>query len=496
MKKINLILACAAGMAVLASCQKELIEGEQVGFGTPIENVTFTASLPSTKVALAEDSTSGNLKGSWEVGDVIFGLKGEDVPVEFSVTEVDATTGVATLAQITNLAFSNGDALHAIYCKGKTSADLNDGVLAVDFSSQSLGNNPLVMTSDVTVSSNNVEFNFSNAVSIIGIEDPDYSVNDDRAISKLVLSGHEIVSSAKVMLENGALTLKNDVPSNFITYNLSEEEYENDGSSVSFNNPIYIAVPPCKIERATFVDAKRYIKSYLIDKTAAASKFYSIKQKEFSSITLPAAADSKIGNLTWAKINFGATNTSGTDVAAWGSLYMWGAVDLIYSEITKSSFTIKPEYDATVGFDGANHPYYDSAKKKYTKYNKADGKTVLDPVDDIVQLTYPGSGWCIPTVEDVQAMIDDINDRGLTCVIESNYAKVKDGTKGLISFLRSKNGAKEKGYSETGKYFTSSVTDLDNVNVKCMTLSSSGVIGISSTYRTRGLPIRPVRHAK
>ena len=498
MKKINLILACAAGMAVLASCQKELIEGEQIK-GTPVENLVATASIPQVKVSFTQDGTTGNLKGSWEVGDVIFGLKGDSVPVEFSVAEVDATTGVATLTQTTDVAFSNGDEIHVIYCKGKTSTDLKDGTLAIDFSSQSKENLPIVMLADATVSEGAVNFQFTNAVSIIGISKPSIKgdLTDGRGVPTLVLSGNEIVSSATVALEEGKFVLNGDVPSKFISVALDQNDLDATSSdAATFKNPIYVAVPPCTIERATFVDGKRYIRSYLIDKTAAASKFYSIAEKDFTSISLPTAADLKVGNLTWAKINFGATKTSGTSVDAWGSLYMWGAVDLIYSEITASGFTIKSEYNTEAGFDGANHPYYDDVAKKYTKYIEDDGKTVLDPVDDIVQLTYPGSGWCIPTVDDVQAMIDDIAARSLTCSITSGYVTVKDADGKTLSFIRAKNGAKGLAYEDTGKYFTSSVTDITNTNVKCLTLSSKGAISTSSTYRVRGLPIRPVRHAK
>lgn len=497
MKKINLILACAAGMAVLAACQKELIEGEQIK-GTPVENLVATASIPQVKVSFTQDGTTGNLKGSWEVGDVIFGLKGDSVPVEFSVTEVDATTGVATLAQTTDAAFSNGDAVHVIYCKGKTSTDLKDGTLAIDFSSQSKENLPVVMLADATVSEGAVNFQFTNAVSIISISKPSIKkdLTDGRGVPTLVLSGHEIVSSATVTLEDSKFVLKNDIPSNFISVTLDQNDLDATSSTAAtFKNPIYVAVPPCKIERATFVDGKRYICSYLIDKTASASKFYSIAEKDFTSISLPTAADLEVGNLTWAKINFGATKTSGTSVDAWGSLYMWGAVDLIYSGITADGFTIKSEYNAA-GFDSSNHPYYDDVAKKYTKYIEDDGKTVLDPVDDIVQLTYPGSGWCIPTVADVQAMIDDIAARSLTCSITSGYVTVKDADGKTLSFIRANNGANGMKYTETGKYFTSSVTDITNTNVKCLTLSKAGVIGTSSTYRVRGLPIRPVRHAK
>lgn len=486
MKKINLILACAAGMAVLASCQKELIEGEQIK-GTPVENLVATASIPQVKVSFTQDGTTGNLKGSWEVGDVIFGLKGDSVPVEFSVAQVDATTGVATLAQTTDAAFSNGDAVHVIYCKGKTSTDLKDGTLAIDFSSQSKENLPVVMLADATVSEGAVNFQFTNAVSIIGIEDPDYSVNDDRAIAKLILSGHEIVSSAKVMLENGALTLKNDVPSNFITYNLSEEEYENDGSSVSFNNPIYIAVPPCKIERATFVDAKRYIKSYLIDKTAAASKYYKIAEKTFESIELPKSSEVKVGNATWATKNLGASSSTST-----GDLYQWSGTELIYSEKSTSAITPKPEFEG--GFIAhIGYCYWDG--EKYTKYAEASSTNplLLDPVDDIVQLKYPGSGWKIPTLNDVTAFNDEITAKTITGV--EDPAKVWTFTKGDKSVVirRVKDGANGTGITEQYLYWTSTCTGV--TNAKAIQMGSKGTMGNTTKSRHLGLPIRPVRES-
>lgn len=487
MKKIEILFGAAFCALALASCQKELLEGAQAGIGTPVENVTFTASLPSTKVALEVDEKSGNLKGKWEMTDIIFGLKNDSEPIEFTVASIDEK-GVATLALNTATTLSTGDVLHVIYCSGKTASDLKDGALAVDFSSQSLGNNPLVMTCDVTVSGNTVEFNFSNAVSIISIEDPDYSVNDDRAISKLVLSGHEIVSSAKVMLENGALTLKNDVPSNFITYNLSEEEYENDGSSVSFNNPIYIAVPPCKIERATFVDAKRYIKSYLIDKTAAASKYYKIAEKTFESIELPKSSEVKVGNATWATKNLGASSATST-----GDLYQWSGTELIYSAKTTSAITAKPEFEG--GFiQHTGYCYWDGVK--YTKYTEASSTNplLLDPVDDIVQLKYPGSGWRIPTLDDVTAFNNEITD-GTISKAEDKDKKLWTFTKGnnSVGIRRVKDGAEGLEITQQYLYWTSTTTGI--TNAKSIQMGSKGTMGDTTKSRHLGLPIRPVRES-
>lgn len=496
MKKINLILACAAGMAVLASCQKELIEGEQIK-GTPVENLVATASIPQVKVSFTQDGTTGNLKGNWEVGDVIFGLKGDSVPVEFSVAQVDATTGVATLTQTTDVAFSNGDEIHVIYCKGKTSTDLNEGTLAIDFSSQSKENLPVVMLADATVSEGAVNFQFTNAVSIIGIEDPDYSVSDDRAITKLVLSGHEIVSSAKVVPEEGVLTLKNDVPSNFIEYTLSTDEYENEGGTVTFKNPIYLAVPSCKIERATFVDAKRYIKSYLIDKVAAASKYYKIAEKTFESISLPTSSGVKTGGVTWAKMNIGATTASGTGNGAYGDIFQWTNPELYYSAKTNSTITFKSEFSG--GFtDYEGHSYYSTSG--YTKYNGKDGKTQQDPVDDIVMLMFPGSGWKTPSEADWQSLIDAVSNKTITSSFASSRVTFKDEAENSFNILRQKTGAKETAYSETGKLWTSTIypnANSDNYNeAKQVSIANTtGTLSIGHNYRTRGLEIRPVRES-
>lgn len=492
MKKISIILAAAVLVAAAASCAKEEIPAASER--TLCENLVATATIPATKVSLSEDSTTRNIKGSWEVNDILFGFVEGGANVSFSVSAVDATSGVATLQQITNVGLYNGDKLHLIFATGKTASDLVDGSLAMDFSSQTPDVIPVLMTADATIASNAVTFNFKNAVSILGLENATASLKaDGRTLDKLVLSGHEIVSAGVVSLVGGSLAFTADAPSNFIEKDLSGFTFDDiDGSNSKIPGPIYVTLPAGKVERLTIVDSKRYIRAYELNKTAEPGKFYSIKDKTLESISLPTAAEGKPGGITWAKYNLG-----GSSVTSFGDLYQWAATEKIYTEKTNSAFTFKPGFED--GFTGhAGYFYYDGSK--YTKYTAEDGKAVLDPVDDIVQLTYPGSGWKIPSMDDVQAVMNAIEAHEVTVNFASNvttWTVVSDNK--TVQIGRQKSGAKDTGYSETGKYWTSNVsTDPEKKNIaQNFQFSSSGVLSTKSNiYRSQALPIRPVRAPK
>ena len=89
------------------------------------------------------------------------------------------------------------------------------------------------------------------------------------------------------------------------------------------------------------------------------------------------------GNL-WATKNLGAETIDDQ-----GSLYAWG-------ELTpKNEFTEE------------NYKWL-KTNDEYEKYNSTDGKSVLDSVDDIANITYGGK-WHIPTLEDVQELLQYTN---------------------------------------------------------------------------------------
>lgn len=490
MKKLHSMMAFAAIAVLALSCQKENTPQKQGRTYLP-EEMTVTACVPQTKVAYSEDSTTGNLKPSWEVGDEIFGFTASNAVVSFSVESVDDATGVATLAQSTSVSLSDNEAVHVIYCPAKSASDLADGTLAIDFSSQSAGSLPVVMLSDATVSGGVLNFQFRNAVSVLGIVDPVVPVNttDGRTLTKVVVSGHGVVSNATVALDGDALSLVCDVPSKFLELSLADVAFTAiDAENATFDDPLYIVLPPCGVQRVTFVDSKRNIRSIEVNKTTVASKYYCLENKSFEKITLPEVNDPafKAGGVTWAKMNFGATKATGTGVTAFGELYQWGATELIYSDKTASAFTFKSGFED--GFTEHEGYFYYSGGA-YTKYNETDDIRVLDPVDDPVQLAYPGSGWRMPTNSEIE---DIIADESITSSFASSYATLSNGT-ASTSFLRAATGGKDTAYGVTGTYWTSTVNRSNYLQGKVFKFNKSGVMSSDVASRRQGLPIRPVK---
>ena len=494
MKKISIILAAAVLVSAAASCAKE--ELPAASEKTLCENLVATATIPATKVSLSEDSSTHNIKGTWEVNDVVFGFVEGGANVSFCVSAVDATSGVATLQQTTNVSLYNGDKLHLIYATGKTASDLVDGALSMDFSTQTPDVVPVLMTADATIASNAVTFNFKNAVSILSIADITSSMKaDGRTMKKLVLSGHEIISAGAVSLVDGALSFTADAPSKFIEKDLTGFSFDDiDGTNSKIPGPIYVTLPAGKVERLTVVDSKGYIRSLLLNQTAVAGKHYSIKGKTLESITLPTAAKAKPAGLTFADRNLGATTNSGTGIGARGDIYQWAGTELIYTDLTTSPITFKPTWSDT-GFKAHEGTIYYNGSK-YTKYCKADGKRTLDPVDDIVQLTYPGSGWMIPSEDDINAVLEAITAGTVKVSFGSKRTTwtVDDQT---MTILRDKIESDGTTLSITGKYWTSTVyADADNIfnRAVCFQFNSSGVLSTATgNYRGTGLSILPIK---
>ena len=105
----------------------------------------------------------------------------------------------------------------------------------------------------------------------------------------------------------------------------------------------------------------------------------------------------------WATCNLGASSPE-----EYGNYYAWGE--------TKQ----KDDYD----FDN----YKFGTEDNYTKYNKKDGKTILDLEDDAANAVLGGK-WHMPTKEQIQELIDNTTNK----VIELN------GVKGNL-FTSKKNG--------------------------------------------------------
>ena len=500
-----LALACAA-----ISCQKEVVQNEKdlSGEGAPMLNAVALGH-PQTKAVYEEDG-SKNFCGTWSVDDVIFGFKDDGTTFEFKVESVDSKTGAAALAQSGSATFRAGDKLHAIYSPGKTSADIADSRLAVDFSSQSY-KEPVqtLLLCDATVTEGpSVKFSFSNAVSVVGLVAPIMpgTVSGERVVVRVTLSGHEIVSSGEVSLVGGKLTFTGNAPSNFIVKTVNNP-VTTQGPNLTIGDPVYVVVPAGKVSKLSVaVNNGKYFE-YTIDKTAEVGKYYRIAGKTLAEMKVPVATGIAAGGVEWSKNNLGA-DVNGT--GAQGDLYRWSDSGIIYKEKTASTITgdaghaggfidyLGEIYCSSVGKDGAN--------STYTKYNESG--LVLDPVDDIVQLTYPGSGWRMPTVEEfiaLDALKDDPDYKKETSGDKLKYSLKSDESKNVV--LRGNQPCSSTGgtalKTNQGKYWTSSSTNQKDkpyaaqyFQVVTSNKEATGEVKNSIAKRCLGYSVRPVKPVK
>lgn len=499
-----LALACAA-----ISCQKEVVQNEKdlSGDGAPMLNAVALGH-PQTKAVYEEDG-SKNFCGTWSVDDVIFGFKDDGTTFEFKVESVDSKTGAAALAQSGSTTFRAGDKLHAIYSPGKTSADIADSRLAVDFSSQSY-KEPVqtLLLCDATVTEGpSVKFSFSNAVSIVGLVAPIMpgTVSGERAVVRVTLSGHEIVSSGEVSLVGGKLTFTGNAPSNFIVKTVNNP-VTIQGSNLTIGDPVYVVVPAGKVSKLSVaVNNGKYFE-YTIDKAAEVGKYYRIAGKTLAEMKVPVATGVAAGGVEWSKNNLGA-DVSGT--GAQGDLYRWSDSGIIYKEKTSSTITgdaghaggfidyLGEIYCSSVGKDGVN--------STYTKYNESG--LVLDPVDDIVQLTYPGSGWRMPTVEEfiaLDALKDDPDYKKEMSGDKLKYSLKSDESKNVVLRGNQPCGTGgTKAQVNQGKYWTSSSTNQTGkpyaaqyFQVVTSGGKATGAVKNSIAKRCLGYSVRPVKPVK
>ena len=463
--KRTLILICAAALA-LVGCQKQLAP-EQVSESASGLAIEAYALPSASSKAVYEENGSGALAGKWEVGDVIFGLNGS-TPFQFKVTAVDSE-GKATLTQSTEVAFAAGDVLQAAFCPGKTAADLSDGSFKLDLSEQAADVLPVLLLSKATVAEGPVvNFAFTNATSVVAFNAPVFpvSINEGKMIVNVTLSGHEIVSSGVVSVSGDEFVFTPDAPCNFIKKNVGIAAVEEVvGESYKIEEPVYIVIPAAgKISKISALDNKNGFFTYDLSASAIgtsspqASKYYTLSGKTFTQVDLPVNSTIEAGGVIWAKCNMGASNPTSQ-----GDIYRWADSGLIY--------TSKGSTASSIVFDGAHEKvgfaqvvgecYYNGSADYltcYDKYNSIDGKTVLEPVDDIAQLTYPGTGWRMPTNEDVIALAAkpaEYDPAGHWVKFRNNV-----GDKNVLVLTKDNiGGTGTLTKSQNGRYWTSSVMD-------------------------------------
>lgn len=178
--------------------------------------------------------------------------------------------------------------------------------------------------------------------------------------------------------------------------------------------------------------------------------------------------------LKWANMNIGANKPEG-----YGNYYAWGETT------TKSVYShsnIKYDWELTAS---------------NTKYNKNDGKTILEAADDAATVNW-GSPWRMPTLEDMQELVDNCTWEVTNLNSVPGY-KVT-GKNGNTIFFPAAGHYNDETNSKVGThcdYWTSTLEYEGTTTYGKawdLTMSiSKGAPKIDDDKRDCGLPIRPVR---
>lgn len=502
--------AAVLSALLLSSCN----EVELLPVDDDLNTLEAFAYPPQQTKVLYEEDESGNLVGNWETGDIIYGLSEEEISFRMQVAAVDSGTGTATLKVFSNHTFTEGEKLYAVYCPAGASSDLQgsaesggqegflSGVMSVDLSVQGADSMPYLLLSEAQVDgSGKVCFSFRNAASVVSVSAPEISaMNSNRTITKVIVSGHNIVSGGKISVVDGSLSFVGDVPSKFIEKKVGKPLVAGVSGGFTLEDPVRVVVPPCSVGKVTFVDSKGSIYSYdVADRTLDCSKHCRIRGKEFPLVQQPVNTDLCSGGVFWSDRNLGATSVS-SGSAAHGDIYRWADGDELYSDKVYTndvkSITLKPEYPD--GFSAvAGQSYYNGSA--YSKYNEADGKAVLDPVDDIVQLTYPGSGWRMPTIEEFKSLESGISGGSLTLEAgsSSSYINITDVDGNKLVFTRP-YGAKGTSFnSDRGRYWSSTVVSAETDTKRYLKAHyfrvNSAAVTSGTQLRNFGYSVRPVK---
>ncbi len=507
MKRVKSFFALAvAALCIFAACKEEpaTVKPGTDDPDTPVDPVDPpSGGFAVTAAVSSEDAATRNAFASWVADDEIFGFTSEGTAVSFKVKSVDASTKKATLEQTTSVELAEGTVIHALYCPGKTSADFEGQTMPVDFTEQSADKVPVLLLSTATVAKNGLTFAFTSPVSIIGIKDPVFpkATTADRLVN-ITVSGHGIVSSGVVSLQDGALVFTGNAPDKFITKTLNVPPTVN-GDSFTIDAPVYIVVPSSPVSKISAIDNKNNFFVYPVEGTDRVSGYYELSGKTFPAFEKPLPVSTKVvaGGVVWAKANLG-----GTGVTDMGDIYRWSDIGLIYTERTG---TTSVAFDANhqAGFNSYDGECYLSGGA-YTKYNRNDNKTVLDPVDDIVCLTYPGTGWRMPTVEEFNALLFENTDQVTYTAGTANNVgtTVTQGDNTLFfrgtTQVCAPSSSDKTTIGKRGRYWTSTIEakNYNDIGGNPDYIQFNGSDGrkavapeVATAYRHSGYSIRPVK---
>ena len=193
--------------------------------------------------------------------------------------------------------------------------------------------------------------------------------------------------------------------------------------------------------------------------------------------------------LKWAKCNLGASKPSDYgDYYAWGETapkadYDWATYKWMQAGQSDSKYITK----YTIADGETEGIWYDSSRKFI-----GDNKTALDAADDAATAKL-GSPWRMPTIDEIQELIDKCTWTWTTQDGVNGYQV--DGPNGNAIFLPAAGYRKVSGLKYAGSQgycWSSSLSTTESNCAYSLDLNSDRYL-IARTYRYFGYSVRPVR---
>ena len=173
-------------------------------------------------------------------------------------------------------------------------------------------------------------------------------------------------------------------------------------------------------------------------------------------------------SVKWANFNVGAFHPTHC-----GDYFAWG------------------ETEPKETYSWATYKWCDGTEANITKYNTADGKTILEPADDAAQVQWGGK-WRMPTKEELQELIDSCQWERVTLnSVIGNKITGPNGNSIFIPAAGSYNSFDNQLHSvgSTGWLYSSSA--VSNTSAREISIGYSGAQSTSCS-KCVGLTIRPV----
>ena len=188
----------------------------------------------------------------------------------------------------------------------------------------------------------------------------------------------------------------------------------------------------------------------------------------------------EIGNIKWATCNVGAEKPTDS-----GLYFAWGET---------RGFTAKQVKNGEKRFDWDNYKYgtYDNL----TKYNDADKKIVLEPLDNAT--INMGIGWRIPTKEEFKTLFDSTTSKWVTDYQGNGvngrlFIDKKDNTKTLFfPAVGICSNGRVTVIGSCGFYWSSSLYSSNVRDALHFYFNYGGTLWDSLFRRCHGFPVRGV----